>query len=102
MDMLVGIVANTCKDSQIRFAAMVDKASGAREIFAVDLEWGATKAGVVALRVGELIQCKEVDVLVLGALGRGTAPVGLFCCDNLANVFVDKVTTRNRELTADA
>jgi len=101
VDVLVGVVPDPGEDAQVGIAAVVDEARRAREVLAVDLEGGAAEPHVVALRVGELVQREQVDVLVLGDLGRVAAPVGFLGGDDLSNVLVDELSTLDRILASN-
>lgn len=99
--MLVRIIADASEDAQVRVARVIDEASGAREVLAVDLERGAAQPRVVAGGGGELVQSEEVDVFVLRDGGGCTAAVGFAGRDDLADVFVDELPALDGEATVN-
>lgn len=100
--MLVGVVAHARKDAQVGLARVVDEARRAREELAVDLERRALEARVQRLRVGELVEGEEVDVLALGDGGGGAAAVGFGGGDDFAEVAVDELALFDGYLGSDS
>ncbi|KAH6609862.1 hypothetical protein Trco_003208 [Trichoderma cornu-damae] len=102
VDVLVGVVAHAGKDAQVRLARVVDEARRAGEELAVHLQRRALEARVERLRVGELVEGEEVDVLALGDGGGGAAAVGLGGGDDLAEVAVDELAPFDGHLGVDS
>lgn len=102
VDVLVGVVAHARKDAQVGVARVVDEARRARQELAVDFQRGAPEARVQGLRVGELVEGEEVDVLALGDGGGGAAAVGLGRGDDFAVVAVDELALFDGRLGVDS
>ncbi|KAK1246083.1 hypothetical protein MKX07_005152 [Trichoderma sp. CBMAI-0711] len=102
VNVLVGMVADARKDAQVGLARVVDEARRARQELAVDLERRAPEARVQRVRVGELVEGEEVDVLALGDGGGGAPAVGLGRGDDFAVVAVDELALFDGRLGVDS
>lgn len=102
MNMLIGMIAHARENPQIRIARMVDEPRGAGQELAVDLERRAPQPLVQRLRVPELVEREQVDVLALRDVGLGAAPVRLGRRDHLAHVLVDELALAHVHRAPDA
>ncbi|KAG7049842.1 histone-lysine N-methyltransferase [Colletotrichum scovillei] len=92
VNVLVGMVSHARKDTQIRFAGVIDEASRAGHEFAIYLERGA-----LGVFIRELVECEKVHVLLLRNVRGIPSALGFLWCYDLANVVIDELSSSNVE-----
>ena len=92
MEMLIRVIANSRKDTQVRVAGMVDEPRRARHELAVYEERWPSETVVEGIGVRELVEGEEVHVLLLRNSREGSAAIRFLRRNCLAYVSVDKLT----------
>lgn len=90
MKIFLRVISNTCKDPHIRFAGMIEESTRSRKEFSVNDIWIAFECLVETIRVGEFINCEQIEIF---SLTDDCIVATFFCffgCDDLANITVYK------------
>ena len=91
VNMFVRVITHTRKYLQVWITGVVDEACWSRHELPVYLQGRALKAGIQGVRIGKLVQRKQIDVFSLCDCGFSTATVGLSRCDDFTKVAIDKL-----------